>query len=270
MSAIIRTMSLRPYLAGFRLAISHELVHRTNFLIGRLREFIFFGALLLLFQNLPQGVGDWGQEGLFTYTLLSAFVSTQLSAQGMNQIASEIADGDLTNFLLRPMSYLGYWTARLAAVRFLSAVGGGLAVGILLLIFRDITLTLSGSVSTWIAAFGLFLGSVILMQIIDFLAGLLSFWTDRAYGPRFLTLILIQFLSGAYLPIDTLPSWAQTLLHATPFPSLVYAPVTTLVEGVSAQTVEAFRTQWIWIGVLGCCLALVWKRGLRKYAAYGR
>lgn len=263
-------MSLRPYLAGFRLAISHELVHRTNFLIGRLREFIFFAALLLLFKNLPEGVGLWSQAGLFTYTLLSAFVSTQLAAQGMNQIASEIADGDLTNFLLRPMSYLGYWTARLMAVRLLSALSGGLAVGILLFIFRDITLTLPSSALTWIAALGLFLGSVILMQLIDFLAGLLSFWTDRAYGPRFLTLILIQFLSGAYLPIDTLPAWTQRLLQATPFPSLVYAPVTTFVAGVGPQTLEAFRTQWIWIGVLGGCLGLVWKRGLKTYAAYGR
>lgn len=263
-------MFLRPYFAGFRLALSQELVHRVNFLIGKVRDFIFFAALILLFSKLPHGIGRWGQEGLLTYAILSAFLSTQITAQAMNAIASEITDGDLTNFLLRPMNYLGYWTARVMAIRVLAAVGGIVSVAILLVLFPNIHLALPHDVRSWLAAGTLFLGSLILMQLIDFIAGLLSFWTDRAYGPRFLALIMVQFLSGAYLPIDTLPSWTQTVLRATPFPSLIFAPIATLIDGPGAGTVDLVRTQVVWIAILGMVLAVVWKRGIRTYEAYGR
>jgi ABC-2 type transport system permease protein len=266
-------MSLRPYLAGFRLALSQELIHRSNFLVGKMREFIFFGALLLLFQQLPHGVGHWSQPQLLTYILLAAFLSAQLGTLGMNTIASEIADGDLVNFLLRPINYLGYCLARISAARLLSLIGGILSVGILVLIFPSLHVSLlssTHSLLTTLYAILLTVGSLILVQLIDFIAGLLAFWTDRAYGPRFLTFILIQFCSGAYLPIDTLPTPVQTLLHATPFPSLIFAPVSTFIEGVTAQTFSALQIQWMWIVALSLCLTVLWKRGLKSYAAYGK
>lgn len=263
-------MSLRPYWAGFRLALSQELVHRANFLIGKVRDFIFFAALLWLFHQLPHGVGRWGQEGLLTYTLLSAFLSTQIAAHAMNSIGAEITDGDLTNFLLRPMNYLGYWTARVMAIRFLAAMGGLLSVGVLLMVFPDVQLTLPHDGRSWLAAGVLLFGSLVLLQLIDFIAGLLAFWTDRAYGPRFMVLVMVQFLSGAYLPIDAFPPIVQKMLHATPFPSLIFAPIATLIEGPGPEMWGLLRVQWIWIVALGGALALIWKKGLRGYEAYGR
>jgi ABC-2 type transport system permease protein len=271
-------MSLRPYLAGFRLALSQELIHRGNFFVGKAREFLFFGALLLVFQKLPHGLGHWSQAQLFTYTIISALVSSQIVTQGTNTIANEIADGDLTNFLLRPMSYLGYCLSRILAARALSVFGGLISITILLLIFPNIHLTIAASSPfsvldarhSILFASLLFLGSLALMQLIDFIAGLLSFWTDRAYGPRFLTLILVQFCSGAYLPIDTLPPTVQKVLHATPFPSLIYAPVATLIDGVSIQTTQALKTQLVWMCILGIILAIIWRQGVRSYAAYGK
>ncbi len=263
-------MSFRPYLAGFRLALSQELVHRSNFLIGRLRDFILFAALIFLFQHVPQGVQNWDQHELLTYTLISAFISTQLSAQAMHTIANEITDGDLTNFLLRPFNYLGYWTARLTAVRLLAFIGGLASVALLLVLFPGIRLALPQDLETWIIGGALLLGSIILMQLIDFMAGLLSFWTNRAYGPRFLIWILVQFMSGAFLPIDAFPEWAQSLLSFTPFPSLIFAPIKTFIRGVDPNTLSILSTQLFWITFLGALLFILWKKGIKKYAAYGR
>ncbi len=263
-------MSLRPYLTGFRLTLSQELVHRSNFLIGRLRDLIFFSALILLFKQVPNGVGPWSQDGLLTYTLVSAFISTQIVTQGMHTIASEITDGDLTNFLLRPINYLGYCLARVLATRTLAILGSFFSVTFLTLLLPSLNLTLSHSPSTWLMAGILFLGSLILMQLIDFIGGLLSFWTDRSFGPRFLILILVQFFSGVYLPINTLPPLAQKILSATPFPSLAFVPTSTLINGITPATFVALRTQFLWIVVLSLCVAMLWHRGLKSYAAYGR
>ncbi len=263
-------MSLRPYLTGFRLALSQELIHRTNFFIGRIRDLIFYAALIFVFQNMPQGVGPWSQHTLLTYTLVSAFISAQLTAQTMHTISSEISEGDLTNFLLRPINYLGYCWARVSASRVLSALGGLGAVGILLLAFPNIQPSLPHIPLTWLVTGLLFLGSLTIMQLIDFIAGLLSFWTDRAYGPRFLTIILLQFCSGAFIPLNTLPSSIQHVLQLTPFPSLVFAPARTWIEGVTPSTVLALQTQLLWILILSGIVFMMWRRGLKSYAAYGR
>ncbi len=263
-------MSLRPYLTGFRLALSQELIHRSNFAVGHLRNLIFFGALILLFKQLPQGVGPWQQNQLLTYTLISAFISSQIVTQGMHTIASEITDGDLTNFLLRPINYLGYCIARILASRTLAMAGSLISIAILTLLLPSLRITLPSSPATWLMTGLLFLGSLILMQLIDFIGGLLSFWTDRSFGPRFLIHILIQFFSGVYLPINTFPSLAQKILSATPFPSLAFVPTSTLINGITAETFFALRTQFIWIILLSIAVSLLWYRGVKSYAAYGR
>lgn len=263
-------MSLRPYFTGFRLALSQELIHRTNFFIGKIRDLIFYAALIFVFQNLPQGVGPWPQQSLLTYTLISTFISAQLTAQTMHTISNEISEGDLTNFLLRPINYLGYCWARVSASRVLSAIGGLGAMVILLLAFPNISLATPSSATTWLMTILLFIGSLVIMQLIDFIAGLLSFWTDRAYGPRFLTLILLQFCSGAFIPLNTLPSSIQRVLQLTPFPSLVFAPARTWIEGITPYTIQALQTQVLWICILSGIVFMMWQRGLKSYAAYGR
>ncbi len=259
------------YWMGFRLALSNELIYRANFLFGRARELIVFGALLFLFRTLPHGIGAYNQPRLLTYTLAAAFVSSLIFVYGMNGISMEIADGDLTNYLLRPIHYFGFWAARLMANRLLLLISGTLAVLILFFLFRATPFFWQTNFWMITESFALLVGSLCILQLLDFIGGALSFWTDRAYGPRFLITVLVQFLSGAYVAIDLLPSWIQTVLNATPFPSLIYAPVKAYLGDLSAAGFwHALLTQCFWIVLLTLFLQLLWQRGVKSYEAYGR
>ncbi len=262
---------LAKYAAGFKLALSNELIYRTNFLFGQLSGLITYAAILYLTHALPNGAGSYDAEHLTTYVFGAAFLTTLLFTYGMHGIAREIAEGDLINYLLRPLNYLLFWVARLLANRFLLFVSGIVQIGLLLVLFPSSRFFLPSDPFVIWSAVGLAIGGIVLQQLIDLIGGLFSFWTHRSHGPRWMITTLITFLSGSYLPLDLFPSWFKTLLSYTPFPSLVFVPLKVFLGDVSrADVVRAFTIQGAWVTAFFLILIVLWKKSVRGYEAYGR
>ena len=264
-------MVMRPYGNWFRIELATVLTYRANFVFGRIRELVVACALGFLYTQVTETgpLATYGRDALLQYLFLSTFVATILSAYAMHTMANEIADGDLTNYLLRPTNYLLVWVSRMAAVRCLSVVMGCFELMLLWAIFRPV---LAWPGAARMAMFVVFLlGSVVLLQLLDLLAGCLGFWTHRSHGPRWMLTMFVQLLSGAFLPIDAFPRWVRLVLEATPFPSLIFAPVRALVGDTSvASLVSRLGVQIAWSGVLAVALAVMWRRGVRSYDAVGR
>lgn len=113
--------------------------------------------------------------------------------------------------------------------------------------------------------------ALVLIQIIDFLGALTTIWTDDPSGPQWLIFITVQLMSGSLIPIDIMPQPVQQIIAWTPLPSIVFPIVKSALGQFSAEQIQhAFVMQWIWIAVLSAVLAVMWKRGLKQYEAYGR
>ena len=253
------------------MALSNELIYRANFMFGRIREIIVFGAILYLFSSLPTGAGNYDQPHLLTYALAAAFISGLTFVQGMESIANEIADGDLVNYLLRPINYLWFWVFRLSASKFMLAVAGIIQVSILFIVFRDRSFFIQHRISNLALAIVMILGALAIIQSLDLIAGSLSFWTHRGHGARWMIAIFTSFLSGSYYPIDLFPHWIQQILLFTPFPSLVYYPVKVYLGDISGMfIVRTLAIQWGWVLVLWFILMILWRAGIKSYEAYGR
>lgn len=264
-------LSLGPYRKSFSLAWSAQLTYRVNFIVGRVREFIVYGALLLLYTALPQGSGNYTQSELLTYILVSSLLGSVAFTFSMHAIASEIADGDLSNYLLRPLNYFGHWVSQSLAAKLLNFGGGIIQLFLLSWLFSSQSLGFQTHITPIAQAVVLFIGSLALIQTFDFVGGLLSFWTNRGHGPRWLITIFVQFLSGSYVPLDTLPAPIYRVLQFTPFPSLLFAPLQTYLGKLDTVTwLKALVIQWIWIGIMLLLVRTLWKRGLKTYGAYGR
>ncbi len=255
---------------GFSMALSQEMMYRINFLVGRIREFIVFASLLFLYSAIPRGIGGYSQSHLLTYTLLSALVSAPIFVYGMHTMGEEIAMGELSNYLLRPIGYFRYWTGRIFATRLLTGLSGLVSLTILTMLFSKQALLETITWSSLEKASLLLIGSLILIQEIDFIGAFLSFWTPRGHGPRWFVTIAVTFLSGSYIPLQLLPTPVQNVLSFTPFPSLVYAPVSAAVNHPTwTELAPTFGIQWMWIGCCALLVVLLWRQGLKRYAAYG-
>lgn len=262
---------MRKYLAGFRMALSRELIYRTNFIFGRVRELIIFGSLMFLYSALPDGAGPYDQERLLTYAIAGVFVAAVLFVFGMENIANEIAEGDLVNFLLRPVRYLWFWTFRISATRALLVVAGIAEIFILRMIFPSAELFFQSQWEPWIASLVLLLGAIILVQLLDFIAGSFSFWTHRGHGPRWFIQLTLLVLSGAYFPIDLYPVWLKDIIMFTPFPSVAYVPIRVYLGDLAGPIIlQSLFVQWFWISLFGLILYVLWSRGVKSYEAFGR
>lgn len=264
-------LRLGPYIRSFWLAWSTQLSYRLNFIVGRLREFVVYGAMLLLYSALPQGSGSYSQSDLLTYTLISSLFGSAIFIYIMTSIANEIAEGNLTNYLLRPINYFGFWISQSLAARVLTFGGGLLQLALLTWLFSDKPLALQNNIFILLQTAILFLGALTLVQALDFVGGLFSFWTNRGHGMRWLIMILIQFLSGSYIPLDTLPGPVHQILRWTPFPSLLFAPLQSYLGRLTTSVwLQTVMVQWVWIGIIVLLVRLFWTRGLKTYGAYGR
>ena len=257
------------YLVAYRLALSRALVFRTNLLLGSVNVLVWFGSLILLYRAIGGSLGSYSTAQLVTYVLGTSILTNLLFTSVMDQMATEIFEGDLVNYLLRPINYFYYWIARAAATRSVLFVIA--AVEILLLAhFVSSEVLLQWNPWILIQTVVLLIGSLALMTLFDFIGASFSFWTGRNFGSRWLITICLRFLSGAAIPITLMPRWAQTIMNATPFPSLVAVPVQSYLGNTTGTTfVATLLTQWGWIAVLSILLALLWRRGTRIYAAYG-
>ncbi|MGH3713458.1 MAG: ABC transporter permease [Micromonosporaceae bacterium] len=125
------------------------------------------------------------------------------------------------------------------------------------------------------ASYPLFVASIVLAVVVCFafryLTNLTAFWLLDPRGVRSGWLLGSTVLSGLVFPIRFLPDWAQPLLWlATPFPSMLQAPLDIFVEyGGAAGQLRILTVQAGW-AVAGLALCrLVQHRAVRRLVIQG-
>lgn len=107
---------MKKYLELFKISFQQEFVYRLNFIMWRVRNvlqiFLVFFLWDTVFSNSQRVVFGYDRAKILTYVfglvLVRAFV---LSARAVD-VGGEVARGDLSNYLLKPISYFKYWLTR--------------------------------------------------------------------------------------------------------------------------------------------------------------
>jgi len=100
--------------------------------------------------------------------------------------------------------------------------------------------------------------------------GALGFFWESSLSVFALWLGLYFVLSGYIVPLELLPPWLHAVVQWLPFRFLLSFPVETVLGLVPREaTLQALLVQAAYVlGFFGLSLVL-WKRGVRRYAAYG-
>jgi viologen exporter family transport system permease protein len=235
---------------------------------------IFLGVILYIFLRLWQVTyGETGAERLGGLTLaqmlwyLAMTESIILSGPRVAQeVDQDVRTGALAIQLVRPLSYPLYrmWTTlgeRL--VRFLLNA----AVGIL------IVLAFVGSIPMTPGGLALFALALPLAFVLDFLAsfliGLGAFWLEDTSGLMLIYSRITMILGGMLIPLELFPDRLQPLLRALPFASIVYGPAHLFVQPDPDFLADLALRQAVAILVVALCVALVYRRALRRIHANG-
>lgn len=255
-------------------------VYRLNFLVWRLRSFISFITIYFfwwaLFSSTSAGgqFFGWQKNEILTYILGVAIVKSVILSSRTIDVGGEIDQGNLTNYLLKPLDFFKFWFSRDIADKILNIFFSLLEI----IIFASFIKPEVFIQTNPLVFFGLFISLIfaaILYFYINFFLGIIAFWTPEswsgAWGPRFVFTIILDFFAGTIFPLDLLPKTVFNLIQLTPFPYLIYFPLRIyLGKADPGQIGQGFIICLFWLAVWYFIVKKTWNAGIRLYGAEGR
>ena len=248
------------------------LTYRTSFIVYRIRELLQLLSSYFLWLFIVPINGNfvgYTQPLILTYIIGSAFVGDIVFATRTTAITSEINEGVLTNFLVRPMHYLKYYFARDLGDKAMNVMFSVVELVGVIVIFH-IPFFIQPNIGVVIVFFIITFLALILNFFISVTISLIGFWSNEGWGPRFIFYSVIGFLSGGMFPLDILPKPLFTVLQLLPFTYLTYFPMKIYLGQYTVSfLLQGIITLIVWIGIMYFIMIKVWKKGLKIYTAQG-
>lgn len=268
---------MRKYLTVFAASWQNEFTYRLNFVLWRFRVVLRILMTFFLWHAIYLGhqtAFGYTREQMMAYVFLALVVSTFVMAAPSNDnIGGEIGSGDLSNYLVKPLNYLTYWLTRDWASKLLNMLFVVFEVALLWLLLKPQIALAQSPVLVALGVVGAVMGAFIYFFVTK-LAVMVAFWApegDATWGLMFLFLVLWEVLSGATFPLHILPNAVFNLIKLTPFPYMVYFPLTLL-----GGRTDIVHPGWIlvgsavWLAISYLLVRRMWWSGLMVYQASGR
>lgn len=267
---------MRKYLSIFKVSFQQEFAYKLNFIMWRVRNImqilIFFFLWSAVFEGGRQEVFGYTKDKILTYAFVLILIRAIALSSRSVDIAGQISSGELSNLLLKPINYFKYWITRDLSSKLLNAIFATIEISILFVLLKPPIF-----IQTNVFILLLFIVSLLISMFIFFnilmLTNFVPFWAPEvAWGAQFLVVVVVvEFLSGSFFPIDVFPTVIYNALKLTPFPYLIFAPIKIYLGNFSiAQSLQSLLVGGVWCVVLWTAMNSVWKKGLKVYEAVGR
>lgn len=236
----------------------------TNAVFGFVRSAVLMAAV---HTGRPVGGYDLGSIGAYVWLTQGMLGAVQMMGPPP-ELSDRIKSGDVAVDFIRPVdlqiSGLAMDLGR-AACSVLPRGIPGLLIGSL-----TFGLTMPSTSAPYLLGAVSIVLAVALSFLTQFAVALTGFWVIEARGIRTLYVVGGTFLAGLYVPVHIFPAWLRRVATATPFPSILQAPVDVLsgrIVGWQATGAVVAQACWV-IGflVLG---QLMLRAGRRKLEVQG-
>lgn len=261
---------MRRYIQVFTVTLKEYFAYRLNFVLWRVRAVLSTLIIVFLWSGVfdsNTSFGSYSKERLMSYILFSSLVTTFISSSRISNLAYEIQSGGIMNLLLKPLSLFGYYATTDAADKLINLFFGLLEFSLIVYFFA-IHLVVPQQIG-W-ALFFVICGVSISFSI-NLMLSFVGFWTPEVWAPRFLFMMLVTFVSGAYFPLDLLPPLAYRILLFTPFPYLYFLPTKVVVDGIQTPYfIQQLVCSVGWAVGLFYLAKYMWKSGIKEFSFWGR
>jgi ABC-2 type transport system permease protein len=267
---------MNKYRHVIAIGIQNNLTYRFNYLTRTLFSFIPLFAMLSLWRTIYAGkghgsaLGGYTQAEMIFYYMLVAVVDVLTAVNEDDwQIATDIREGNISQFLLKPIDYLWYRLCLFFAGRIAFISMACVPLSVFLFCFRGYVVAPAGGVALAVFPASLFL-TALLQFFISYTMAMLAFWMLEISTFIFILFAFEYIASGHLFPLDLLPAPLRDVLYCTPFPSMLATPIGIYMGKLAGAGIWlGLLMQLFWV-ILGYYLArFAWARGIRKYAAFG-
>ncbi|HEX5400296.1 MAG TPA: ABC-2 family transporter protein [Verrucomicrobiae bacterium] len=267
---------MKKYWHVISIGIQNNLTYRFNYLTRTLFSFIPLFAMLSLWRTIYAGkeqgtvLSGYTQPEMMFYYLMVAVVDVLTAVNEDDwQIAADIREGNISQFLLKPVDYLWYRLCLFFSGRVTFIAMACVPLGLFIFCFRQYFVGPATGMALLAFPVSLLL-TALLQFFISYTMAMLAFWLLEISTFIFILFALEYIASGHLFPIDLLPLPLQHLLYFTPFPSMLYTPIAIYMGKISGLgTGLGLLMQLVWLMLAYGLARFAWSRGIRKYAAFG-
>ena len=254
------------------ITVSAEIIYRSNWFLGIFIDLLSMG-LLLVFWNAALGdrglIGTYDFAGFFNYFFLVTIMQKIIITDSGSKISDDILTGRLSFLLLKLVSHHKIYISRDLQVKFENIIQT-VAMIILYLIIA-VSFNLGTGLHFSIFIIPAVLNAIILAYLIQYITGMIAFWTNSAWALLLALTVFNRVFNGQMFPIDIVPEGYRIIFTATPFYYTVYFPVSLLMnKGGSPQYVlTGLATGIAWILALVVLCRVLFRIGMKRYEAAG-
>jgi ABC-2 type transport system permease protein len=266
---------MKKYFHVLNIGVQNNLTYRFNFLARTLFGFSPLVAVLFVWRTIYSGNGQGSTIGTYTlaemisYYLVVTLVDALTAVNEDDwQIAADIKDGNISQFLLKPIDYLTYRLCLFFSGRLTYLAVAAVPLALFILSFHQYFV-----LPHW-NTFGFFLLSTMLTALLQFFTSytmaMLAFWVLEVSTFIFILFAFEYIASGHLFPLDILPPGLERVLFFTPFPYQLYFPVSIYMGKTSGTNMlSGLLIQGLWVVVAYGLARFAWMRGIKKYSAVG-
>lgn len=260
------------YLKFAMKSFQKQLAYKFEYFIGVLNGFLFIFIFTSLWRaiytsaEVAAGSG-FDLNGIIAYAIFAMVIRISMSMDDMSTIG-KVRSGAISLDLIKPMNYFSMVLSEsIGQSMFHCFTRVGPILAVCLLAFDVSMPTTLTNYVLFIAAWGF--GYFILFMI-NFLFGLIAFWTIETFSFQLMKYGLFTLFSGGIVPIDFFPDWARPIADILPFKYVLYVPTSLFIGHIGgAEALELLVIQALWVGCLGFACWTMWGAAQRKLVVQG-
>lgn len=275
---------IKKYVPFFKGGAISLFVYKFNFITWLFITFLEIGCVFFLwsgvYKSSPNGVDSvingFTFHEILTYSIfINIFNFVSFTGETLWTICDEIQTGTIAMSFVKPISY---------RKRFIATTLGSTCMSILILglpcfVITYIVFYLLGYIvvsSVWMLIIHILLFlisqlfSILLMDVINYICGVLCFYTTAAWGMNSMRIVIINFLSGTLIPISFFPRVMKNIITYSPFAGISQNPVLILLMKLNvADSLKCILISAIWYIALELLAMLLFNRASKKVTVQG-
>lgn len=274
---------LRMWWMMLVISLEERLAYRGDFILGTLMRFLPIVTQLFLWTAVfsatnSADIAGYSRNDIVAYYLLTMITRAFSSMPGLaGGIARSVRDGSVKKYLVQPIDYVSFLLAsRIAHKLVYYAVAVFPFAGVFFLC-RSFFPPVPDA-----ATIAIFLLSLLLSFLLGFFLeatlGMLGFWFLEVSSIVFAYMLLQYLLSGHMFPLDMLAGIGTgipgvslgSVVHWLPFEYTAYFPAAIWLGKIhGTELIRALVIEAVWVVVMAVACRIAWRRGTRRYSAFG-
>jgi ABC-2 type transport system permease protein len=260
---------LKKYAALARAGWAITVEYRAQILIWMMYSVLMVIMLVVWLSIAEDGpVNGFTQADFVTYFMIGWLVRNLTAVWASWELDFAIREGRLSPMLLRPIHPIhneiaGNWVEK--SLRLVIVIP---IVVIVLIATPNASVVLTPlNIIAFIVSV---IGAWLILFFVDYLIGMLAFWTTQtsAFIVAFDSIRIV--LTGIIAPLAMFPQAAQDVLRWTPFPYMLNFSVDIAMGRLTPEgMLLGFVVQWAWVAVVIAAMRAMWRIAIRSYSAVG-